>query len=215
MQPFQITLLIVFGLINVGIAQKKGFSPFIWFFSAGLIGLIILLILPSAKAVEETDQNLYKSRRTTGNIVGGVLLGLIIFLAVLIAFSLNSNNYSDSYEYEQNDLNNSLQEENYNSLDSSSNSDDLMLKIIEKSIPTPMDSATAMECLELMKTSHGLSQKIMGPGGISDTEQGNMVGLSCILVCENGIAIYEESKSKLPKNVVNEFESFKIIYNAK
>ena len=215
MHPFQVSLLIVFGIINFRVAQTKGFSPYLWFFSAGLIGLIILLILPSAKAVEETDQGLYESRKTIGNVVGGVLLGFIIFIAVLLALSASNNDYEENYEVDQSDLNYNLQEENYNTLDSSSNTDDLMMKIIEKDIPTPMDSATAMDCLDLMQTSLGLSQKIMGPGGISNTEQGNLVGMSCVLVCENGLALYEESKSKLPQNVVNGFEDFKIRYNAK
>ena len=210
MHPYQISLLIVFGIINFRIAQTKGFSPYLWFFSAGLIGLIILLILPSARAVEETDQELYESRKTTGNVVGGVLLGLIIFIAVLLSLSLSNNDYEEN----QGELNYDLQEENYNTLDSSSNTDGLMMKIIEKDIPTPMDSATAMQCLDLMQTYLGLSQKIMGPGGISNTEQGNLVGMSCVLICENGIALYEESKSKLPKNVVNSFEDFKMRYNA-
>lgn len=210
MHPFQISLLIVFGIINFRVAQNKGFSPFLWFFSAGLVGLIILLILPSANAVEETDPELYESRKKTGNIVGSVLLGVIIFIAVLISAFLGDNNEVVG----QRDINMNVPEVINNDSDSSSATGDLMLRIIEKDIPTPLDSATAAQCLDLMQTSLGLSQKLKGPGGISDTEQGKLVGMSCFLVCENGIALFEESKAKLPKNLVIAFEEFKKRYNS-
>jgi intracellular septation protein A len=46
----QIILFIVFGVINALIASKKSFNPWIWFFAGGLLGLIVILILPSAHA---------------------------------------------------------------------------------------------------------------------------------------------------------------------
>jgi hypothetical protein len=186
------------------------FPLFFGFFSAGLVGLIILLILPSANAVEETDPELYESRKKTGNIVGAVLLGVIIFIAVLISAFLGDNN---EVVY-QRDINRNVPEGINDDSDSSSATGDLMLKIIEKDIPTPMDSATAAQCLDLMQTSFELSQKITGPGGISDSEQGKLVGMSCLLVCENGIELFEESKAKLPKNLVNAFKEFKKRYNS-
>jgi len=83
----QIILFLVFGIINALIAYKKGFNPVIWFFAAGLLGLIVLAFLPSAKAVLAENQELYEQRRKTGNKAGIIILciaAVIILVAILI-----------------------------------------------------------------------------------------------------------------------------------
>lgn len=83
-------LLAVFGTINAIIAAKKGFNPFIWFFAAGLLGLIVIALMPSANAMinnEDVDINLYEQRRKAGNIAGLIILGLVA-LFILVIFSL-------------------------------------------------------------------------------------------------------------------------------
>jgi hypothetical protein len=92
--------------------------------------------------------------------------------------------------------------------------DSLTLKIIEKSIPTPMDSLTAYNCLDLMKTIHGLNLKLNNSGeslGLSD-EQMELTKKGYFVICENGIELFEESRTKLPKNLMSEFDSFKKEY---
>jgi MFS family permease len=82
----QIVLFLVFGTINALIASKKGFNPFIWFFAAGLLGLIVLAFLPSANAVLAENKELYEERKKAGNRAGIIILciaavlGLFLFL---------------------------------------------------------------------------------------------------------------------------------------
>ena len=69
--------MIIMGII----ANYKGFNPACWIFAGGLLGLIILLVLPSANnARDEADQ---KERTSAGNRVGLVVTGL----AALIVFA--------------------------------------------------------------------------------------------------------------------------------
>ena len=63
------------------IADSKGFNPACWIFAGGLLGLIVLLAMPSAKrAKDEADQ---KERARSGNTAGLVVTGL----AALIVFA--------------------------------------------------------------------------------------------------------------------------------
>lgn len=56
------------------LAQRKGYSFLIWFFSAGAIGLIILAFLPPATTPRQT---------AIGNLIGaGITLAVIVLLAV-------------------------------------------------------------------------------------------------------------------------------------
>ena len=76
--------LIIFfiSMIAMGvIADNKGFNPACWIFAGGLLGLIVLLAMPSAKrAKDEADQ---KGRTSAGNTAGLVVTGL----AALIVFA--------------------------------------------------------------------------------------------------------------------------------
>lgn len=85
----QIILFIVFGVINALIASKKSFNPWIWFFAGGLLGLIVILILPSAHAALP-DQELYEQRRKTGNTAGIVILCLALFAVIVLFAYINS-----------------------------------------------------------------------------------------------------------------------------
>ncbi len=75
-------LLVVFGPINVIIALIKGFNPVVWFFGAGILGLIVILFMPSARKVKKTDEVLYKKRKEDGNNAGYIMLGVVI-LAII------------------------------------------------------------------------------------------------------------------------------------
>jgi hypothetical protein len=73
---------LVIAIIMCVIAAKKGFNPVLWFFSLGLIGLIVVLCLKSAKApgIDEAEA---AARRKRGNTVGGVLTGITAVIIVI------------------------------------------------------------------------------------------------------------------------------------
>lgn len=62
-------------------ANKKGYNPIVWFFGGGLLGLIILSILPDTHKDKFTEEA-KKTRRIIGNSIGGVLAALSLFLIV-------------------------------------------------------------------------------------------------------------------------------------
>jgi hypothetical protein len=77
-------IIVVSGAINAFIAKSKGFNPILWFFTAGILGLIIVVLLPSAnKATEGTEE--YIHRRTRANWWGYAIL---IFASVAILFQI-------------------------------------------------------------------------------------------------------------------------------
>jgi hypothetical protein len=77
-----IPIFLGFGIINAIIADRKGFNPIIWFFAAGFLGLIVVLILPSSKKILDNDQERERLRRN-GNMNGLILLGLIGIIILL------------------------------------------------------------------------------------------------------------------------------------
>lgn len=85
-----IILLLVFGTINALIANKKGFNPLLWFFAAGLLGLIVLGIMPSANSVKESQPELYLKRKKDGNVAGGIILGIAALAVIILIISFNS-----------------------------------------------------------------------------------------------------------------------------
>jgi hypothetical protein len=72
--------LAFFGIINAIIASRKGFNPLIWFFAAGLLGLIVLFFLPSATKAMAYDPELSEERKRAGNNAGLIIIGIAIFL---------------------------------------------------------------------------------------------------------------------------------------
>lgn len=86
----QLILFVVFGVINALVANKKGFSPLIWFLAGGLLGLIVILFLPSAKAVRAEDVDLYMKRKKTGNTVGLIILAVGVALGILLVLALKA-----------------------------------------------------------------------------------------------------------------------------
>lgn len=83
MKIVAILYLLVFGIINAIIAHKKGFNPLIWFFASGLLGLIIVCIIPSAKELFEFEPEEYLKRKKTGDTVGLILVSLSVILGIV------------------------------------------------------------------------------------------------------------------------------------
>ncbi len=86
----QIVFFLIFGTINAIIASKKGFNPLIWFFAGGILGLVVLAILPSAKAVLTENVELYEKRRKTGNRAGIIILCIAAVLLLVFIIVLQS-----------------------------------------------------------------------------------------------------------------------------
>jgi hypothetical protein len=72
------------------LAARKGYSWYLWTIACGLLGLIVLAFLPYANKPDESEE-VNRSRRQTGNIVGGVLsaMGLLGIVAQCALHSLS------------------------------------------------------------------------------------------------------------------------------
>mgnify|MGYP006311808717 CR=1 FL=1 len=63
---FQLILLVIFGALAAAIAAGKGRSAVGWFFGGfflGLIGVIVVAVLPNVKAQQEKEQHAEAERR--------------------------------------------------------------------------------------------------------------------------------------------------------
>ena len=75
--------LILFGIPSVIIAGSKGFSPFRWLIAFGLIGLIVVISLPSANAKSITSEE-KEARKKKADNIGGWMTGINIGLGVIV-----------------------------------------------------------------------------------------------------------------------------------
>ncbi len=78
----RLILFMIFGIINMFIAQKKGFNPWAWLLAAGLLGLILLACLPSAMA-QGIDEATRHRRRKTDTSIGIAISVLGLLLAMV------------------------------------------------------------------------------------------------------------------------------------
>jgi len=77
-------VFLVFGAINAYIASFKSFNPVIWFFAAGLLGLIVVSLMPSATKVLSEHGDLFQKRRRNANIAGLVIVGFAIVSIIIL-----------------------------------------------------------------------------------------------------------------------------------
>jgi hypothetical protein len=80
-----IIVLLVVGAITAYYASWKGYNPLIWFFAGGVIGLVLLLLLPN---VNDPSHFAHERAQLTrnGNIVGGVLVVISVVIGFMLAF---------------------------------------------------------------------------------------------------------------------------------
>ncbi len=79
-----IVVVLVAGAITAYLAKRKGYNPFLWFFAAGIIGLITLAFLPFTNKGDLSEKERIKKVKL-GNIIGGVFAVItIIFTALRI-----------------------------------------------------------------------------------------------------------------------------------
>lgn len=83
--------LIIFGIPSAIVAASKGFRPLRWLIALGLIGLVVVSFMPSAKkdgiSSEEAEKRAGKAD-TVGAWMAGITIALnILGLAVLVSHS--------------------------------------------------------------------------------------------------------------------------------
>jgi hypothetical protein len=115
---------------------------------------------------------------------------------------LESGNDNDPYQVDN--------KKNKDELDS-----DLMMKIIEQKINTPMDSAMTLKCNAYLKTCYSLMIKLLNDKDaqtevrkISDLDLSTMI-MSNYLVCENAIVLLEKSTISMNNQMQKELIEYK------
>src|ERR1700742_5028468 len=80
-------LLLGSGLISAVIAHQKGYRPWYWILSSGLLGTLIILIMPRlgrASTPEQRDK--WEARADwTGGILSGLTFLAMFFVVMLVA----------------------------------------------------------------------------------------------------------------------------------
>jgi hypothetical protein len=77
--------LMLFGVPSMMVASKKGFADSRWLLTFGIIGLIIVCCLPSAKA-RGISHEISRARRERANTIGAVLCGINVAVGGLVMF---------------------------------------------------------------------------------------------------------------------------------
>ena len=68
--------------ITACLAKRKGYNPLLWFFAAGIIGLITLAFLPFANKGDLSEEEKIKKVKL-GNIIGSVFAVITLIFTVL------------------------------------------------------------------------------------------------------------------------------------
>ena len=79
-----IDIILIF--IKYSLAKKKGYNVFYWIFAGNILGLIILLLLPSLNKEELKNKNFIEN---LGNGIGFILTVFSIFMLIGLIGSLN------------------------------------------------------------------------------------------------------------------------------
>jgi hypothetical protein len=82
-------LLVLFLAVTPLLAARKGYTWYLWTFSGGVIGLIILAFLPFANRPAESEE-VNRSRRRIGDVIGGVL-SVLSLLWMLMRYAGRGN----------------------------------------------------------------------------------------------------------------------------
>jgi hypothetical protein len=91
LSPFNLcllALLLALLVITAREAGRKGYRPALWFFAGGLIGLLIVVLLPCVNERSKLPEAKRKTWRMAGNLIGGVIsaIGLLwVIVNLLIA----------------------------------------------------------------------------------------------------------------------------------
>ena len=84
--------LIIFGIPSAIIAGNKGFKPLRWLIAFGLIGLIVVSSMSSARAQgisEEEQQHREEKANNVGAIMAWLNVGLSVLLVIIMMAALS------------------------------------------------------------------------------------------------------------------------------
>jgi hypothetical protein len=84
--------LILFGIPSAVIAFAKGLKPLRWLMGLGVIGLVVVICLPSANQKDISDEEIER-RQVMGNRTGAIMFGITIGISViltLVVFAMSS-----------------------------------------------------------------------------------------------------------------------------
>lgn len=80
-----IVILILTGVLMAYLAHRKGFNPWAWILTGGIIGLIFIFRLPSARE-EGLDEYAIEERKRKGNNTGSIISAIALIFGILLAF---------------------------------------------------------------------------------------------------------------------------------
>jgi hypothetical protein len=82
-----VILFLIIGAITAALAARKGYSPFLWFFAAGAIGLLVLAFLPFVNEKSDLPEEERDAKRKTGDKIAGAIVAFAVVM-LLIIFSM-------------------------------------------------------------------------------------------------------------------------------
>jgi hypothetical protein len=151
----------------------------------------------------------FKFKKQEHLIIWSFLIGVVlVFVITDLSHVLRGNPYG--YGHEKNIKSEiiktiSIEEE---SVSVSSLENDLMVKIINKEITTPMDQLLAKRCLDYMKTNYSLMNKIIDDP-ISLTNKGSEIAMANYVICINSLELLEKSIDSVTSEMKTEIQVLK------
>jgi hypothetical protein len=142
-------------------------------------------------------------------IIWSFLIGLVlIFVITDLGHVLRGNPYGYSHEKKiKSEIKKNISTEE-EAVSDSSIEDDLMVKIINKEIKTPMDQLLAKRCLDFMKTNYSLMNKIIDDP-ISLSNKGSELAMANYVICINSLELLEKSKDSVTNKMKTEIQDLK------
>ena len=161
----------------------------------------------------------FKFRKHEHIQIWSFLIGLVaVFVLVDINNLVQGNPYGNSSLIDTKKLQSRNDKDSYqmnNKKTKDELDNDLMMKIIEQSINTPMDSAMTLKCNAYLKTCYTLMIKLLNnkeaqaeAKKITDLDLNTMI-MSNYLVCENAIVLLEKSTISMNNHMQKELIEYK------
>ena len=151
----------------------------------------------------------FKFKKQEHLIIWSFLIGVVlIFVITDLGHILRGNPYDYSNEKKiKSEINKNISIEG-DSVSDSSIEDDLMVKIINKEIKTPMKQLLAKRCLDYMKTNYSLMNKIIDDP-ISLSKKGSEIAMANYVICINSLELLEKSKDSVTNEMKTEIQELK------
>lgn len=69
-------------LISPLVAWRKGYSPYLWLFSCGPVGLVVIACLPSTSTAQTPEE--MELMQVRANTTGAILTGVALFISAML-----------------------------------------------------------------------------------------------------------------------------------